>query len=227
MRAAAAIGLTSVFAVVLFRVDMTMLAAFEPNDVVGDYGAAYRLLEATLFVSWSVSSAVFPVFSRLSLTSVPSVGYVFERGVKLGVALTLPLAAGACRARRSGRPHALRLGLRDGGRRLADPRTRDRALPGLLRGRLAARLAAPPAGDAGRLRARRRREHPCEPGAHPLAVARGRGARDVDLAGARDRRLARGRATGRGPRRVGTHRRRARSSRPSLPRWRCSRFATT
>ncbi len=95
MSAAAAIGLTSVFAAVLFRVDMTMLAAFEPNDVVGDYGAAYRLLEATLFVSWSVSSAVFPVFSRLSLTSVPPVGYVFERGVKLGVALTLPLAAGA------------------------------------------------------------------------------------------------------------------------------------
>jgi O-antigen/teichoic acid export membrane protein len=38
---------------------------------------------------------VFPVFSRLSLTSVPPVGYVFERGVKLGLALTLPLAAGA------------------------------------------------------------------------------------------------------------------------------------
>ncbi len=95
MRAAAAIGLTSVFAVILFRVDMTMLAAFEPHDVVGDYGAAYRLLEATLFVSWSVSSAVYPVFSRLTPTSAPPVGFVFERGVKLGIALTLPLAAGA------------------------------------------------------------------------------------------------------------------------------------
>jgi len=94
MRAAAAIGLTSVFAVILFRVDMTMLAAFEPNDVVGDYGAAYRLLEATLFVSWSVSSALYPVFSRLTPTSVPPVGFIFERGVKLGTALTLPLAAG-------------------------------------------------------------------------------------------------------------------------------------
>ena len=95
MRAAAAIGLTSVFAVILFRVDMTMLAAFEPKDVVGDYGAAYRLLEATLFVSWSVSSAVYPVFSRLTPTSTPPVGFIFERGVKLGTALTLPLAAGA------------------------------------------------------------------------------------------------------------------------------------
>jgi O-antigen/teichoic acid export membrane protein len=95
MKGAAAIGLSSVFAVVLFRVDMTMLASFKPADVVGHYGAAYRLLEATLFVSWSISSAVFPVFSRLSPTSEPHVGFVFERGVKLGIALTFPLAAGA------------------------------------------------------------------------------------------------------------------------------------
>lgn len=95
MKASAAIGLSSVFAVVLFRVDMTMLAAFKSSTVVGHYGAAYRLLEATLFISWSVSSAVYPVFSRLSPTSEPRVGFVFERSVKLGIALTFPLAAGA------------------------------------------------------------------------------------------------------------------------------------
>ncbi len=95
MRAALAIGLAGVFAVVLFRIDTAMLAAFEPKDVVGDYGAAYRLLEATLFVAWSVGAAVYPVFSRLTATSDPPVGLVFERGLKLSVALTLPLAAGA------------------------------------------------------------------------------------------------------------------------------------
>jgi O-antigen/teichoic acid export membrane protein len=95
MKAAAAIGLAGVFAVVLFRVDMTMLAAFKSAAVVGHYGASYRLLEATLFISWSVSSAVYPVFSRLSPVSEPPVGFVYERGVKLGLALTLPLAVGA------------------------------------------------------------------------------------------------------------------------------------
>jgi O-antigen/teichoic acid export membrane protein len=95
LRAAAAIGLTTVFAVVLFRVDMTMLAVFKSKEVVGQYAAAYRLLEATLFISWSVSAAVYPVFSRLTPTSSPPVGFVFDRGIKLGVALTLPLAAGA------------------------------------------------------------------------------------------------------------------------------------
>jgi O-antigen/teichoic acid export membrane protein len=95
VRASLAIGLAGVFAVILFRIDTAMLAAFEPKDVVGDYGAAYRLLEATLFVAWSVGAAVYPVFSRLTTASVPPVGLVFERGLKLSIALTLPLAAGA------------------------------------------------------------------------------------------------------------------------------------
>jgi O-antigen/teichoic acid export membrane protein len=95
MKAAAAIGLAGVFAVILFRVDMSMLAVFESSSVVGRYGAAYRLLEATLFISWAVSSAVYPVFSRLTPASEPPVGFVYERGVKLGLALTIPFAVGA------------------------------------------------------------------------------------------------------------------------------------
>jgi len=94
MRASLAIGMAAVFAVVLFRIDTSMLAAFKPKDVVGNYGAAYRLLEATLFVSWSVGAAVYPVFSRLTTTSDPPVGAVYQRSLKLAIALTLPLTAG-------------------------------------------------------------------------------------------------------------------------------------
>jgi O-antigen/teichoic acid export membrane protein len=94
MRASFAIGLAGVFSVVFFRIDTAMLAGFEPKEVVGDYGAAYRLFEATLFVAWSVGAAVYPVFSRLTVASVPPVGLVFQRSLKLAVALTLPLAAG-------------------------------------------------------------------------------------------------------------------------------------
>ena len=72
-----------------------MLAAFKPKEVVGEYGSVYRLLEATLFVAWSVGAAVYPVFSRLTVTTDPPVGFVFQRSLKLSIALTLPLAAGA------------------------------------------------------------------------------------------------------------------------------------
>jgi O-antigen/teichoic acid export membrane protein len=95
MRAAAPIGLAGLFAIVLFRIDMVMLAAFEPHQVVGQYGAAYRLFETTLFLSWAVGAAVYPVLSRSSRTSDPPVAGVYERSIKLVVALTLPLAAGA------------------------------------------------------------------------------------------------------------------------------------
>ena len=95
MLAAAPVGLFTVFAVTLFRVDTTMLAAFESKEVVGEYGVAYRLLEATLFLSWGVGAAIYPVLARLTRTSEPPLALVFSRSLKLVIALTLPLAVGA------------------------------------------------------------------------------------------------------------------------------------
>ncbi len=95
MRASLPIGLGTIFATVLFRVDMTMLAALRSNDVVGLYAAAYRLLETTLFLSWSVGHAVYPVFSRLSSLTEPPLGEVYEKVLKLIIALTIPFAIGA------------------------------------------------------------------------------------------------------------------------------------
>ena len=95
VRASFALGLAGAFSATLFRVDTTMLAAFDTDVVVGNYGAAYRLFETTLFVSWSVGAAVYPAFARLTGQSTPPVGAFFERSLKLVAALTLPLAVGA------------------------------------------------------------------------------------------------------------------------------------
>jgi O-antigen/teichoic acid export membrane protein len=72
-----------------------MLALYKSNAVVGNYGAAYRLFEASLLVGWSVTAAVYPVFSRLGRDSEPPVSLVYERALKLVLAPTLPLAFGA------------------------------------------------------------------------------------------------------------------------------------
>jgi O-antigen/teichoic acid export membrane protein len=95
MRVAAPIGLAGVFGVILFRVDTAILASFEPERVVGEYGAAFRLFEATLFLSWSVGTAVYPVLSRLTRESDPPLASVFDRALKLLIAVTLPLAVSA------------------------------------------------------------------------------------------------------------------------------------
>ena len=93
VRTALPLGLTGVFATVLFRIDVALLAALDSDEAVGEYGAAYRLFEATLFVSWSLGAATYPVFSRLSRSSEPPVGQVFQGALKLILAATLPLAA--------------------------------------------------------------------------------------------------------------------------------------
>jgi O-antigen/teichoic acid export membrane protein len=77
---------------VLFRIDMSMLAIFKPSRVVGQYGAAYKLLETTAFFSWAVNVALLPSLARLSTTTTPTAGFVYQRGLKLLVAITLPFA---------------------------------------------------------------------------------------------------------------------------------------
>ena len=91
--AAAPLGLAGIFAVVLFRVDAVILAAFESDEVVGDYGAAYRLFEATLFLAWAVGAAVYPVFSRLD--DPEDLRSTLERSLALALAFATPFAAGA------------------------------------------------------------------------------------------------------------------------------------
>jgi len=56
---------------VLFRVDTTLLAFIKSPVEVGNYGAAYRFLDATLFVGWSAGAAVYPVLARLLPDSHP------------------------------------------------------------------------------------------------------------------------------------------------------------
>ncbi len=92
--AASPVGVASVLSLLMFRVDTAILAFLESDAVVGAYGAAFRLFEATLFLSWAVTTAVYPVLARLSTTSRPSVGEVFDGSLKLVVALTLPLGVG-------------------------------------------------------------------------------------------------------------------------------------
>jgi O-antigen/teichoic acid export membrane protein len=95
MKAAAPIGVAGLFGIILFRVDTAILAALESEAVVGQYGAAFRLFEATLFVSWSVGTAAYPVYSRLTRTTEPPLASVFDRTLKLALALTLPIAVAA------------------------------------------------------------------------------------------------------------------------------------
>jgi O-antigen/teichoic acid export membrane protein len=91
MRVAIPVGVALIFQLTLFRADIVILQVLDTEQAVGQYGAAYRLFESTLFVSWAVGAAIYPVIAR-SEAQTEIVRSVFERAVKLVVAITLPAA---------------------------------------------------------------------------------------------------------------------------------------
>lgn len=80
-----------VFSVMLFKVDAVILSILATTAAVGRYGAAYRLFESTLFVSMSMSGAFSPMYTYLGPQTQPSVQAVFQRSVKLAVAVLMPV----------------------------------------------------------------------------------------------------------------------------------------
>lgn len=63
LAAARVLGLESVVTMGLFRIDTVIISILLGHAAVGAYSAAYRLLEAVLFVSWTLSRAYVPVIA--------------------------------------------------------------------------------------------------------------------------------------------------------------------
>ena len=87
----APLGVQEVIGQIIFRIDAVLLSLLTTAAVVGAYGAGYRVLEATLFLAWSVGSAVLPMFSYLGRDSRPSLGRAYEASLKVAVALMAPV----------------------------------------------------------------------------------------------------------------------------------------
>ncbi|MEA2616120.1 MAG: hypothetical protein QOE72_1903 [Chloroflexota bacterium] len=93
-------ALQEILGQIVFRIDVVLLSLFTSNSVVGAYGAAARLLEATLFLAWSSGASVLPMFSYLGRDSLPSLdrayraSLTFVGGMVVPVAVTLFVCAG-------------------------------------------------------------------------------------------------------------------------------------
>jgi O-antigen/teichoic acid export membrane protein len=57
------LGVDALVAMVLFRADALLLGWFHGDAAVGEYTAAYRLVETVLFVTWAVSRVVYPAMA--------------------------------------------------------------------------------------------------------------------------------------------------------------------
>jgi O-antigen/teichoic acid export membrane protein len=74
------------------RADAVILSLMATTAVVGTYGAAYRLLEATLFIPLSLSTAFSAMFTYLGPRTEPTIQAVYQRALKLALALLTPCA---------------------------------------------------------------------------------------------------------------------------------------
>ncbi len=81
-----------IFGILLAKVDTVLLSLIATTAAVGRYGASYRLLEATFFLSWAVAGAFAAMFTYLTPDSEPPILAVYQRALKLTFVLLVPCA---------------------------------------------------------------------------------------------------------------------------------------
>ncbi|MDP3066978.1 MAG: flippase [Methanobacteriaceae archaeon] len=87
-------GFTGLSGLLYTYVDSIMLSLIQGNLVVGWYSAAYRLMLITLFIPNAVNMAIFPLMSRLYVSSKDSLILINERYFKYMLILGIPLGFG-------------------------------------------------------------------------------------------------------------------------------------
>lgn len=97
LREAFPFGAQEMLGQVIFRLDIVILAAFAASAVVGDYGAAFRLIEATLFIAWSVGFAAEPMFAYVEADDgARPLTRILEGASKLVLLVMAPIATVLC-----------------------------------------------------------------------------------------------------------------------------------
>ena len=86
--------ISSVFLLVAFRVDTILLNIINGNEAVGLYNAAFGLMTALMFVPFVYVSAIFPLLSRLNVSSKELLKYSYEKSFKYLFLLGMPIAVG-------------------------------------------------------------------------------------------------------------------------------------
>jgi O-antigen/teichoic acid export membrane protein len=94
MRASVPLGFVSLAYFALIELDGVLLGFLSSKAEVGIYGAAYRLVNATMFISWSFSGAMVPWLARHNEGSgATSLSRGYELGLKVLSAMLMPIGA--------------------------------------------------------------------------------------------------------------------------------------
>lgn len=87
-------GLLSVLGLLYFRIDAILLSYLRGNFETGIYGAAYKFLEAIIFIPSAFSMALFPVLARMHDSSLKDVKRLYFKSFKIMLGLGLVVLLG-------------------------------------------------------------------------------------------------------------------------------------
>jgi|Napbiome12C3dose_1001474.scaffolds.fasta_scaffold00006_77 O-antigen/teichoic acid export membrane protein len=87
-------GLLAVLGLLYFRIDALLLSYIKGSYETGIYGAAYRFLEAVIFIPSAFSMALFPVLSRVHESSAEGIRKLYFKSFKIMLGLGLVVLAG-------------------------------------------------------------------------------------------------------------------------------------
>ncbi len=87
-------GLIGILGLLYFRIDTLILSYMKGNFETGLYGAAYKFLEALVFIPAALSTAIFPVLAKLHETDKNQVKKIYFKSLKVLFLLSLAVVGG-------------------------------------------------------------------------------------------------------------------------------------
>lgn len=84
------IGLKAILRKLGYRIDTLVLAAMKSSVEVGLFHGVYKMVQSLTFLAEGATRAIFPVFSRYSVTSKESLQQGYEKSFKFLVLIGLP-----------------------------------------------------------------------------------------------------------------------------------------
>lgn len=87
-------GILGVLGLIYFRIDILLLSYLRGAEETGLYGAAYRFLEAVIFIPNAVSAALFPVMARLHEGSDLDLKKIYLQSSKIMLLAAIPITIG-------------------------------------------------------------------------------------------------------------------------------------
>lgn len=87
-------GLLGVLGLIYFKVDTILLSYMKSSYDTGIYAAAYKFLEAIIFIPSAVSVALFPVLAKLHETDSQALKKLYFKSLRVMLYISLPIMLG-------------------------------------------------------------------------------------------------------------------------------------